>query len=238
MGGATEKRQYPYVLGLLILGAIVLIGKLVYLCLDDTHRFPIKKIKIVSTAKSMQRSVLEEVISKHVVAHSFFTLHVEELRADLRSLPWVKAVNIQRNWPSSLRISLIEKTPIVYWNDKILTEEGELVDITTVNNNIPLPKLYGPGGEQSKVLQIYRKISKILMLCNVQIAGLKKSNNQSWEVLLTNGVQLYLGKHAIITRITRFCKAYPAVFADKITQLVSVDLRYPRGMAVRWRKGK
>jgi len=69
----------------------------------------------------------------------------------------------------------------------------------------------------------------------LQTAALQLRDNQAWELTLANGVQLRLGKRSLENRLLRFCKAYSAVFADKSDQLFSVDLRYPRGMAVQWK---
>ena len=45
-----------------------------------------------------------------------------------------------------------------------------------------------------------------------------------------------MAKRDLEKRLLRFCRAYPAVFADKSEQLASVDLRYARGMAVQWKQ--
>ena len=66
--------------------------------------------------------------------------------------------------------------------------------------------------------------------------GLNLRDNQSWVLIMGNDVKIYLGKKELEARLLRFCKAYPAVFAEKADQLASVDLRYPRGMAVQWKQ--
>ena len=55
-------------------------------------------------------------------------------------------------------------------------------------------------------------------------------------LILANDTKIYLGKKELEARLERFCKAYPAVFAEKADQLSCVDLRYPRGMAVQWKQ--
>ena len=71
---------------------------------------------------------------------------------------------------------------------------------------------------------------------DIKAAGLHLRDNQSWVLLLGNNLKIYLGKKELEERLLRFCKAYPAVFAEKSDQLSSVDLRYPRGMAVQWKQ--
>ena len=79
-------------------------------------------------------------------------------------------------------------------------------------------------------------MSKILSIYGLHASGLEWRDNHAWELTLSNGLQLHLGKRDLDMRITRFCKAYPAVFAERAEHLASVDLRYPRGMAVQWKK--
>ena len=99
-----------------------------------------------------------------------------------------------------------------------------------------LPHLLGPESQQKEVLQNYEKLSKLLSTYGLSASALKLRKNQAWELSLTNGILLRLGKQDMELRLRRFCKAYPAVFADKPEQLSSVDLRYARGMAVQWKQ--
>ena len=79
-------------------------------------------------------------------------------------------------------------------------------------------------------------MSKLLTSYGLTAASLKLRESQAWELSLTNGIMLRLGKRDLELRLQRFCRAYPVVFADKPDQLSSVDLRYARGMAVQWKQ--
>ena len=146
-----------------------------------------------------------------------------------------RKVYIERVWPDILKITMIEKEPIAKWNNALLTEDGEIFN-EGHSDDEKLPELKGPVKQHQQVLQVFKKMSKILSIYGLHAASLEWRDNQAWELTLANGVQLRLGKQDLETRIIRFCKAYPAVFAEKSGQLASVDLRYPRGMAVQWKK--
>ena len=90
--------------------------------------------------------------------------------------------------------------------------------------------------QQTDVLQIYQKLSKLLSIYGLHAASLQLRDNQAWELSLTNGIRLYLGKQDLEERLQRFCRAFPAIFADKPEQLLSVDLRYAHGLAVHWKQ--
>jgi cell division protein FtsQ len=118
----------------------------------------------------------------------------------------------------------------------MMTNQGELFNQGGDFGDLSLPHLNGPENQQQEVLQVYKKMSKILSIYGLHASGLEWRSNHAWELTLANGVQLHLGKRELDLRVARFCKAYPAVFADRAEQLASVDLRYPRGMAVQWKK--
>ncbi|WP_423202726.1 cell division protein FtsQ/DivIB [Legionella nagasakiensis] len=222
-------------MGILIICALLLSARLIYLFLADAQRFPINTVKIVATYQHITRKQLEDVLTNYLNT-SFFSLPVRQLHADLNSLAWVKQVSIGRIWPDTLKITLTEKMPIAVWNDSFLTNDGQLFKVEINRSDLDLPQLSGPENQQRDVLQIYQKLSKILSKYGLRAISLQLSNNQAWELALANGVQLRLGKRDIERRLQRFCSAYPTLFADKPEQLSSVDLRYARGMAVQWKQ--
>lgn len=226
--------RYVSVLILLILFALLLLTRLLYLYVADPVRFPIHTIKISASYQHVTHEELQKVLDNYLDS-SFFSLSVTRLYTELVSLPWVNSAQVERVWPDVLKITLVEKVPIAIWNNAMLSIEGDIFSEVNMKADNDLPRLKGPANHQHEVLQVYQKMSKILALCGLRAAALKWRKNEAWELLLTNGIQLQLGKRDLETRVNRFCRAFPAVFAEKYQQLASVDLRYPRGMAVQWK---
>lgn len=226
--------RYASVLSLLIACALFLAARLIYLYVADPLRFPINTVKIAASYHHISHKELETILEKHLDS-SFFAISIARLHQELTSLQWVKQAQVERIWPDVLKITLVEKVPVASWNSALLTDEGEVFNEGGASPDAELPRLSGPIKQHQQVLQVYKKLSKILSTYGLQAASLSLRENHAWELTLGNGVQLHLGKNDLETKITRFCKAYPAVFADKPEQLASVDLRYPRGMAVRWK---
>ncbi|KTD07384.1 cell division protein FtsQ/DivIB [Legionella jamestowniensis] len=234
MDADTGKLRYASFLTLLIIVALFLAARLVYLYLADPKRFPISTVKIAASYHHITHKDLESVLTKYLNS-SFFSLPVGKLYADLSAFDWSNKIQVERIWPDTLKIILVEKVPVATWNNAMITEKGELFN-QGGRLDTSLPHLSGPVNQQKEVLQVYKKMSKILSVYGLHAASLEWRDNRAWELTLANGVQLRLGKRDLETKIIRFCKAYPAVFAEKSEQLVSVDLRYPRGMAVQWKK--
>ena len=235
MSTDTERLRYASFLTLLIVCALLLAARMVYLSLADPQQFPISTVKVAASYRHVTRKQLESVLSEYS-NKSFIVLAVDQLRNDLTALDWTDHVEIERIWPGTLKIVLVEKLPVAVWNQSLMTADGQLFNGGKEQNETMLPRLSGPEQQQTDILQIYEKLSKLLSTYGLHAAALELRDNQAWELSLANGIQLHLGKRDLEKRLTRFCRAWPVVFADKPEQLSSVDLRYARGMAVQWKQ--
>ncbi|MBA2709067.1 MAG: FtsQ-type POTRA domain-containing protein [Tatlockia sp.] len=235
MDSDSGRLRYASFLMVLVAVAFILAARLIYLYVASPQRFPINTVKIAASYQHISHQQLESILTNYL-SSSFFTLSVRRLYTDLVSLDWANQVQIERIWPDTLKITLIEKIPVATWNKALVTEGGEIFNKDGEFSDSALPHLNGPDNQQKEVLQVYKKMSKILTIYGLYASGLQWRNNHAWELTLANGLQLHLGKRDLDQRITRFCKAYPAVFAERAELLASVDLRYPRGMAVQWKK--
>ena len=208
---------------------------MIYLFLADPQRFPVDTVKITASYQHVTRKQIESVLTDYL-NDSFIVLPVTRLQADLTAFDWTDNTQIERVWPGTLKITLVEKSPVAVWNESLLTADGKLFNIGKEQADSALPRLSGPEQQQTDILQMYEKLSKLLSVYGLHASALQLRDNQAWELSLTNGVQLRLGKRDLEQRLTRFCRAWPVVFADKPEQLSSVDLRYARGMAVQWKQ--
>ena len=236
MVAKTGRLRFFSVLIFLVACMIALAGRLLYMVFADAVHFPINTVKISASYQHITRQQLESVLSTHLSA-GFFALSTTALRADLLALPWSQDVDVERVWPDTVNITLVENVPVAVWNGELMTEEGGVFHPGKETDAATgLPKLTGPARQQQDVLQMYEKLSKLLSMYGLNAGSLQLRENQAWELSLTNGILLRLGKRDLESRVRRFCRAYPAVFASKPEQLSSVDLRYARGMAVQWKQ--
>lgn len=234
-GKVNDRLRYVGLLTVLVAAALLLMARLFYICLSEPLHFPINKVKIAATFAHVQHEELEQLLSSFLQA-SFFSLPVIQLQQALTAMEWVESASVERVWPDSLKITIVEKKPVAFWKDALLTENGQVFKPKVLETETKLPKLDGPDSLQLEVLQVYQKLSKILSNYGLYATGLQLRENEAWVLFLPNNVKIYLGKKELEARLLRFCRAYPAVFAQKIAQLRRVDLRYPRGMAVQWDK--
>ena len=234
---ATEGSRWHYrgLLTALIAAAFALFAHLGYLYISDASQFPINTVKISASFQRISRQQLETVLSNYQ-QYSFFSLPARRLQQALQSLDWADTVSVNRIWPDLLSIKVVEKEPVAKWNQSLITADGRLFSAGVADEGFGLSELSGPDNQKNDVLQIYQKLSKLLSSFGLNVALLKLHDNQSWDLSLTNGIDLHLGKQDLEKRVERFCKAYQETLATKLEQLASVDLRYERGMAVQWRQ--
>lgn len=231
----SSSPSYIGLLLFLIVFAVLLTARLGYLYLADASRFPVTTVKVAASYQHVTHKELEVILEKHLDT-SFFSLPVARLQNELNALHWIDTAYVERVWPDTLKIKLVEKKPIAIWGDSLMTEDGGLFNGGEIPSNLALPQFNGPKSSQLVVLEQYQKLSKILSAYGLTALGLHLRDNHSWVIVLASSIKIYLGKKDLEDRLLRFCKAYPAVFAEKADQLASVDLRYPRGMAVQWKQ--
>lgn len=235
MSSGTARFRYSATLLFLVLSMILLSGRLLYLVISDAQRFPINTVKIAASYDHITRQQLEKVLSPYL-REGFFGFSAKQLAYDLKQLAWCADASVQRIWPDIVKITVVERVPVAIWNKALMTESGEVFQ--PEKDAMPqdgLPRLSGPEAQKNEILQNFQKLSKLLSSYGLSASALRLRNNQAWELSLKNGILLRLGKSELEARVRRFCRAYPAVFADKPEQLTSVDLRYARGMAVQWK---
>jgi cell division protein FtsQ len=230
-----EERYNTGLLIFLVICAVVLSARIVYLFLVDEQRFPINTVKIAANYQHITRKQLETTLAGYLNA-SFFALPVGKLQKDLSALDWAKEVTVDRIWPDTIKITVVEKLPFATWNDGLLTAEGEVFIPGESVKDLNIPHLYGPKQQQKDVLQNYQKLSKLLATFGLKATVLELRENQAWELTLSNGVEIHLGKRDLENRLERFCKAYQLVLVGKSELIQGVDLRYAHGMAVQWKQ--
>lgn len=217
----------------LLLCAFFLMGRLLYVYLGDPIRFPVHTIKVIANYKHITHGDLEAILSKYH-EKSFFTFPLTELETELLTIPWTAQVNLERRWPDTIILTLREKQIIATWNGALLTNVGDSIqDKNALLESNQLPHLFGPQQNLQEVLATYKQINALLSKNNLKITTLVQRDNHAWEATLMNGIHLKLGKQAPLERAARFSKAYPLLI-ERGVPIASVDLRYAKGLAVKW----
>lgn len=176
------------------------------------------------------------LVAERKVRGTFFTVDLEQVRDSLEKLPWVREARVERRWPDTLVVSIVEHEPLARWNDTALINASGEVFVAAVDAR--LPRLSGPDDSSTEVFAAFRRHQAALAPLGMTISELGLSERRAWRVRLDNGLQLALGREQTEARLARFVALYPRLFAagpdaPAAALPLAIDLRYPDGMAVR-----
>jgi cell division protein FtsQ len=202
--------------------------------LEDEQRAPVQKI-VVSGQRQFIDDAQIELLVRRTQAGSFFSVDVEQTHLDVEAMPWVYRASVRKRWPNGLEIYVVEQVPAAYWNaDLLLNQFGQTFQVSADDGPIELPRLFGPGGSEQIALQGYLAMRSLLVGSGLKISELFLSERFAWNLRLSNGIKLNLGRKEFIDRFQRFIDLFPLL--NKQEKSVDyVDLRYDTGLAVGWK---
>jgi cell division protein FtsQ len=170
------------------------------------------------------------------VGTGFFNTDVEMVSAAVEQLPWVAEAKVRREWPHTLYIDIVEEVPVARWNDDgLLDARGKVFTHGQDPVYAKLPLLSGRDGDQADVLAQYNTLLDLMMPRGLTIAELTVDARGAATVLLSDGIEVRLGREAAAERLTRFAAVALPALGPRLATVTYVDMRYTNGFAVGWK---
>ncbi|MCX7125281.1 MAG: FtsQ-type POTRA domain-containing protein [Gammaproteobacteria bacterium] len=196
--------------------------------------FPIKQIQVEGQFSHVSSTEITKIIQARMRG-GFFSLHLSSAKQAILAFPWVAHVSFRRVWPGILNVRVQEQQSVArFEKNGILNAEGAVFypDIKTIPQN--LPDLEGPVDQASVLLNFYQTANTLVKLLGLSVISLHVNAEQSWDMQLSNQVQVMMGRTEALTRLKRFVTIYPKITALSNQPILIVDLRYPNGVAVQY----
>ena len=213
--------------------------------------FPLREVALTEALRELSPGELRSSLAAHLRGN-FFSLDVDGLRQSLEELPWVRNVEVRRQWPSRIEVSIEEHVPVAYWGQsagQLVNSHGEVFSAALASPpgapDASLPVLQGPNGLASEMLASFRQAEGILKPIGRQPVALNVSPRFAVQLRLDDGMLVELGrqqaKAPVRERLERFVEFYPEV-VNAVRQRLGpaapvqsaiVDMRYPNGFALR-----
>jgi cell division protein FtsQ len=212
---------------LLSFSALVVLMGSGYYWLHRPDLLPLQSVRLSAMPQRVEVNEVLRVVRSEVNGN-FITVDIKHLRVALEQLPWVRSVNIRREFPDRLSVQLEEHQALARWNNTALVNvQGEVFEAVSEQE---LPNFVGPEGESAEVSQRYVAFGKQLKPLGLTLTQLAESPRHAWQLHLNSGWVLELGSEQMEQRLERFVTVYPYGLAGR--QLKYVDLRYRNGFAV------
>ena len=191
--------------------------------------FPLQSVRLVAVPQRVEAKEVLQVV-RNQVQGNFLTVDIERLRQSLEKLPWVRNVSIRREFPHHLSVQLEEQQALARWNNAALVNrQGE---VFVARSEQVLPAFTGQDGTAAEVTQQYMQFSQQLAALDLQVSQLALSPRHAWQLRLSNGMVLELGREDMQQRLATFVEVYPHSLAAMQSKVKYVDLRYRNGFAV------
>jgi len=199
---------------------------------------PINRVLVEGSFEFVERpEIIRQV--QPFLERGFFFLDIEDLRAELESLPWVHRVAVERQWPDEMNIHVTEQTVFARWgNDGYLNQQGELFLDKNRNELSQLPLLSGPDGSEHQVAKQYSYLSARFLEKNLKLEKLSLSSSGLWTATLGEKVVVAFGVEDISEKMDRLLVALDVSIGSRLAQIKRIDMRYSNGLAVQWDQAK
>jgi len=195
---------------------------------------PIESVAVEGTFQRVPSVRIEAAMAEYL-DEGFLSLNLGEVRANLEAMPWVAKASVSREWPGVVRISVVEEQAAARWGRAgLLNTRGELFVEEATHLPVELPRLNGPEGTELEVAQRYFELQQKLEQRGLSVTVLNLDERGSWDLKLSNGINVRLGSTSIEQRIARLFLALDQVLADS-SRVNYIDMRYTNGFAVGWK---
>ena len=192
--------------------------------------FPLRDLQLTGDVAHVTHAQVEAVVTRELRGN-FFTVDLAQAREAFEKLPWVRKVNVRRQWPDRLEVTVEEHRPLARWGSTALVSaQGEVFEAAI---NTTLPVLQGPEGTASEVVSHFQAFDRALEPVGRRIVQITLSARRAWVLKLDDGTVLELGRDNLESRLAGFVAAYGRTVANLPRPSTYIDLRYTNGFAVR-----
>jgi len=201
------------------------------------HRpmFAINLVKVAHAPQHVTTRQIEDVVRRELVGN-FFTLNLDQSRAAFAKLPWVRQATLQRRWPATLELDIVEQEAVAVWGDGgLVNRDGDVFQGAT---DAELPLLNGPEGSSRLVASRFVAVRERLATVGLTPRSLELSARHAWTIELEQGARIALGRANDLAPLESFIGVYPQQLAGLMPRVTQIDLRYRNGFALRSRDGK
>ncbi len=233
-GGHFELPELEWTRAGRLAGALLALAALATLLAMGLDQ-PVRSIVIDGPFQRVTAVEVEQA-ARGALKGGFVSANLDRLRDAVEALAWVDRVRVQRLWPDRIQVEVVEQQAAARWGeDGLLNTRGELFAEGVRHVPPELPRLDGPEGSEWQVAQRYLAIQGRLVEQGLRVAALRLDARGAWDLDLSNGVTVRLGRRQVDERMDRLVQVAAQVIAGRAAEIAYVDMRYSNGFSIGWR---
>lgn len=235
MKGATPRRKartkinwFRYIKPVSISVSLLSVVAAVILLLLQLVNKNIEKLELVASFEHVSEIQIKQQIHD-VFPAGFISLDVAEVQERLEQLVMISSAQVEKIWPDTLKVSVIEEAPVAIWNEKsMLNQQGNILPIALKDLELPLLQ----GEDSNMVMQHFLLFKRFAKLHQLNLMGLDYSAS-GWLLEHDNGLKIRLDGSTAMQGL----KTLEAVMDQfQLARIASIDMRYEQGFAVAWKE--
>ena len=197
----------------------------------------IESIQVRGPFQRVTALQIEEAVSDELDA-GFLGADLRRMQALIQALPWVDQAAVARRWPDRVSITVTEQVPAAIWDESgLLNVRGELFVDRARHIPAELPRLSGPADHSADVARRYLSVRDQLIPIGLDLRRVALDPRGAWEMTLTNGVEVRLGRRDVENRTELFVTVVADVITSRAKDIDYVDMRYSNGFTIGWKDG-
>ncbi len=178
---------------------------------------------------------IEEALAAELDA-GFFGGDLGNMQRRVQALPWIDQAAVARRWPDRISITVTEQVPAAVWGEAgLLNVRGELFVARAQHLPAELPRLSGPDDSSAEVARRYLRVREQLVPLGLDVREVKLDRRGAWDMTLSNGVEVRLGRRDVDRRTDLFIDVVANVITGQAGDINYVDMRYSNGFTIGWK---
>ena len=167
------------------------------------------------------------------------TVDLKSARTRLEELPWIRVASVEREFPNTVRVRIVERRPLALWQRKnelvLVDDEGGVITSQKLDRFPNLLVLVGKDAPMyaTSLLSILAHEPALKQRVNAAV----RVGDRRWNIHMDNGVYVRLPETDALSAWKRFARLERQHKLLK-QDLLSIDLRIPDQLIVRTRTGR
>ncbi|MCS5565712.1 MAG: FtsQ-type POTRA domain-containing protein [Methylococcales bacterium] len=203
----------------------------------EERSFPVRFVRIQGQFQFIDKADLMAAVLPGI-GRGYWGLDLDSIRARVEAIPWVSDAHIQKFWPDTLVLRLGEHVPYTRFGDShLLSQQGIAYSPSDLGRFEGLPLIIGTMDQVSGLYQAFLMMEDGIRELGLKIEGLEVLGRATWQLRLSGGTTVNLGREAQVDVFERFISTLSLLGEESLRSMAQVDLRYPNGYAVEWKFG-
>ena len=223
-------------LSLLLISLTILLMAALMSGVIKSNHWEVNSIELDAEFKRVTSEQIRIVVASYP-ERSFFKIKAETIRENLTRIPWVQYVTVNKKWPNSLIIRVIEHKAVAVWNtNKLLNEAGEIFEVDSIDDLAALPHIIGHDNDSKTIWDKYIRYNEIVKKTGYDISSTNISNRGGWNLNLSNGIVINLGSQQMDAKLVRLADTWSKLLIINEQLPYYIDLRYTNGYVAKWQE--